>query len=100
MPGQKPKKQYNAQKADMQLLDIHKMLYLELHCEFTKSEYSSQSESSLQNFKTLLILKIRLLMGCYMEWAPATGNAENDSAAQNHLPVLPLAAAGADGDVE
>jgi hypothetical protein len=48
------KKTFAPQKVELQFLENHKTLYLELHCEFTESEYVPQLEASLQNFKTLL----------------------------------------------
>jgi hypothetical protein len=47
------KKTYAPQQVDLQFVEHHKTLYLDLHREFTKSEYAPQSEASLQNIKTL-----------------------------------------------
>ena len=60
-------------KVELQFLQKHKDLYMELHCDFSKNEYAAQSEAQLQNFKTLLLLEIALLMGTDIEWA--TGGA-------------------------
>ncbi len=49
----------------------------------SKIEYAPQSEAALQNFKTLVLLEISLLMGCEVEWATGDGG-EHDGA-----PVLP-----------
>jgi hypothetical protein len=51
-------------KVEMQFVETYKNLYLDLHRDFSKVENAPQSEASLQNFKTLLILEIGLLMGC------------------------------------
>jgi hypothetical protein len=50
-------KKKTPQQVELQFLEHHKTLYLDLHREFTKSEYAPQSEASLQNFKTLLMLE-------------------------------------------
>jgi hypothetical protein len=44
-------------KVEMQFLENHKNLYLGLHRDFSKIEYALQSEASLTNFQTLLIMK-------------------------------------------
>jgi hypothetical protein len=70
------KKTFAPQKVELQFLDNHKTLYLDLHHEFTKSEYALQSEASLQNFKTLLMLEITILLVTDIEWATgSTGSA-------------------------
>jgi hypothetical protein len=70
------KKTFAPHKVEFQFLENHKMLYLVLHREFTKSEYAPQSESSLQNFKALLMLEITILLGTDIEWAMgSTGGA-------------------------
>jgi hypothetical protein len=51
--AKKTKKAYAPQQVDLQFLEHHKTLYLELHHEFAKSDYAPQSEASLRNFKTL-----------------------------------------------
>jgi hypothetical protein len=56
---------------DLQLLEHHVTLYLDLHCESLKIDNSQQSEAALQNCKQLLILEIVLLLGCDIEWAAA-----------------------------
>ncbi len=53
----------NSLKIELQFLDHHKMQFLDLHREMAKIEYSPQSEAALQNFKTLLLLEIALLLG-------------------------------------
>jgi hypothetical protein len=40
------KKTFAPQKVELQFLENHKTLYLDLHREFTKSEYAPQSEPS------------------------------------------------------
>ena len=70
---------------------------MELHCDFSKNEYAAQSEAQLQNFKTLLLLEIALLMGTDIEWA--TGGAAAASAGPAGGPVLNPGAAGDDGDL-
>jgi hypothetical protein len=55
-PKQKGKKGMGGIKVELQFLQNHKDLYLELHGEFAKNEYIPQSEAQLQNFKTLLLL--------------------------------------------
>jgi hypothetical protein len=87
----KGKKSFAPEKVELQFLDSHKKLYLELHHDFSKNDYTPQSEASLQNFQTLLMLEIKLLMGCDLDWeTPSTGSA---------AAVLPPAAGNADGDV-
>ncbi len=56
---------------EMQFIDKHKMLYLELHRYLAKQEYAPQSEASLINLQTLLLLEIGLLMGCDLDWGTA-----------------------------
>jgi hypothetical protein len=88
------KKTFAPQKVEVQFLENHKTLYLDLHREFTKSEYAPQSEASLQNFKTLLMLEITILLGTDIEWA--TGSTGCATVADP--PVLAPAAAADDGD--
>jgi hypothetical protein len=61
----------------MRFIGNHKNLYLELHRDFSKVDYAPQSEASLQNIQTLIILEIGLLMGCDIDW----GTAHPESAA-------------------
>ena len=75
-------------------MEHHKTLYLDLHREFTKSEYAPQSEASLQNFKTLLMLEITILLGTDIEWA--TGSSVGAAVADP--PVLAPGAAADDDD--
>ncbi len=82
------------QKVELQFLEHHKTLCLALHQEFTKSEYAQQSEAALQNFKTLLMLEITILLGPDIEWA--TGS--TGSAAVADPPVLAPGAAADDGN--
>ena len=88
------RKTFAPQKVELQFLENHKTLYLDLHREFTKSEYAPQSEASLQNFKTLLMLEITILLGTDIEWA--TGS--TGGAAVADPPVLAPGAAADDGD--
>ena len=81
-------------QVDLQFVEHHKTLYLDLHREFTKSEYAPQSEASLQNFKTLLLLEIAILLGCDLEWA--TGSSVGAAVADP--PVLAAGAAADDDD--
>ena len=74
---------------------FHKTLYLDLHREFTKSEYAPQSEASWQNFKTLLMLEIAILLGCDLEWA--TGSSVG-AAAVADPPVLAAGESADDDD--
>ena len=71
-------------KVELQFLEHHKKLYVDLHRELIKTDYSPQSEAALQNFKTLMLLDISLLMGCDIEWAaPApsiSGGGANEAA--------------------
>ena len=90
----KGKKAFAAQKVELQFLEPHKTLYMELHRDFSKNDYAPQSEASLQNYQTLLMLEIKLLMGCDMEWGPAS----TGSVANADPPVLPAAASNADAD--
>jgi hypothetical protein len=41
---------------------------LDLHRELQKIDYSQQTQAALQNFETLLLLEIQLLLGCDIEW--------------------------------
>jgi hypothetical protein len=56
----KGKKTFAPIKVEMQFLENHKNLYLELHRDFkfSKFEYAPQSEASLTNFQALLIMVI------------------------------------------
>ena len=63
-PKTKGKKTFANMNIEMQFLEKHKNLYLELHRDLSKAEYAPQSEASLTNFQTLLVLEIALLMGC------------------------------------
>ena len=63
----KGKKTFAPQKVELQFLEQHKNLYLELHHEFSKIAYAQQSEASLQNFQTLIMLEIKLLQGCDLD---------------------------------
>ena len=58
-PKAQKKKTFAPQKVELQFLETHKKLFMELHQEFSKSDYAPQSEASLQNFQTLLILVSR-----------------------------------------
>ena len=90
----KAKKSFAPQKVELQFLESHKKLYMELHQDFSKIEYAPQSEASLQNFQTLLMMEISLLMGCDVDW----GTASTGSAADAGAEVLPPAAGNDDGD--
>jgi hypothetical protein len=83
-------------KISLQFLENHKTQYLELHRELLKLEYSPQTDAALQNFKTLCLLEISLLMGFDIDWG--TGDGGELSGA----PVLPAGAkvlpAGASAD--
>ncbi len=92
--AKKTKKPYAPQQVDLAFLENHKTLYLDLHREFTKSEYAPQSEAALQNFKTLLMLEIAILLGCDLEWAKGS----SVDAAVADPPVLTAAAAADDDD--
>ena len=61
--AKKAKKSFAPQKVELQFLESHKKLYMELHQDFSKSEYAQQSEASLQNFQKLIMMEISLLMG-------------------------------------
>ena len=80
-PKIKGSKRIGRIKVHLQFLQNHKDLYMELHRDFTKIEYAPQSEAQLQNFKTLLLLEISLLMGADLEWA--TGGAAAASAGES-----------------
>ena len=88
------KKTFAPQKVELQFLETHKKLFMELHQEFSKSDYAPQSEASLQNFQTLLILEISILLGTDIEWA--TGSTGGSDGADP--PVLDTGAAADDGD--
>ena len=88
----KGKNTLHSLKIELQFLEHHKMQFLDLHRELAKIEYSPQSEAALQNFKTLLLLEIPLLLGCDVDWAPARSAGDEASA------VLSQSAAGADND--
>ena len=88
----KGKNTLHSLKIELQFLEHHKMQFLDLHRELAKIEYSPQSEAALQNFKTLLLLEIALLLGCDLDWAPAWSAGDEASA------VLSQSAAGADKD--
>jgi hypothetical protein len=77
-------------------LEHHKTLYLDLHRGFTMSEYAPQSEASLQNFRTLLMLEISVLLGADIEWA--MGSSLAGGAAVAGPPVLAAGAAADDDD--
>ncbi len=83
-------------KISLQFLENHKTQYLELHRELLKLEYLPQTDAALQNFKTLCLLEISLLMGFDIDWG--TGDGGELSGA----PVLPAGAkvlpAGASAD--
>jgi hypothetical protein len=88
------RKTFAPQKVELQFLETHKKLYQDLHQEFSKSDYAPQSEASLQNFKTLLMLEISILLGTDVEWATgSTGGAANVDP-----PVLDTGAAADDRD--
>ena len=71
----KGKKTFAPMKVEMQFLDSHKNLYLELQREFSKIEYAPQSEASLINFQTLLNMEMALLMGSDVDWGSAAAGA-------------------------
>ena len=79
---------------EMQFIEKHKKLYMDLHREFIKMEYAPQSEASLTNFQTLLLLEIGLLMGCDIDWGTANPEGAGGSEA-----ILPAAENKDDGDV-
>ena len=93
--AKKGKKTFAPQQLELQFLQHHKTLYLDLHREFTKSEYAPQSEASLQNFKTLLMLEIAILLGCDLEWA--TGSSVGTAAVAGP-PVLAAGDSADDND--
>ena len=61
--AKKSKKTYAPQQVDLAFLENHKTLYLDLHREFTKSDYTPQSEAALQNFKDTALARNRHLAG-------------------------------------
>ncbi len=71
----------------------------------TKNEYIPQLEGQLQNFKTLMLLEIALLMGTDVEWAigaaPAypPASVAPASVASASGPVLEASAANDDADI-
>ncbi len=64
----KGKQRLGPLKFNLQFLEHHKDQLLELHQELIKTNYGSQTNAALQNFKTLLKLEISLLMGCDIKW--------------------------------
>jgi hypothetical protein len=71
------------------------IFYLDLHRDFSKVDYAPQSDASLQNFQTLLIMEICLLMGYDVDW----GSANPKSAAGGNASVdVILPAGNDDGD--
>jgi hypothetical protein len=64
----KGKKAFAPMKVEMQFLEHHRNLYLDLHHE---GDYAQNSEASLQNFQTLLIMEIGLSMGYDIDWGSA-----------------------------
>jgi hypothetical protein len=89
----KGKKSYAPKTVEMQFIEKHKKLYLELHRDLGKQEYAPQSEASLTNFQTLLLLEIALLMGCDLDWGTASPEGASGGAA-----ILPAAGGKDDGD--
>jgi hypothetical protein len=57
-------------KIDMQFLDHRRKLYLDLHAELIRINYSSQLKAALTNLKALLLLEISLLHGCDYDLSP------------------------------
>ena len=51
-PKAKGKKSFAPMTVEMQFIEKHKKLYLELHCNLVKQEYAPQLEASLINFQT------------------------------------------------
>jgi hypothetical protein len=93
----KTKKTFAPIKVEMQFLENHKNLYLELHGDLSKIAYAPQSEAALTNFQTLLIMEIGLLMGCDVDWGTANP-ASAATAANAGAAILPPAAGDNDGD--
>ncbi len=81
---------------DSHFLEHHKTQYLDLHSELQKIEYSQHSEAALQNFKTLLLLEIVLLLGCNVEWAAAPSLTGTQNSGDP--PVLSQSVGDADAD--
>jgi hypothetical protein len=83
----KGKKTFAPIKVEMQFLEKHKILYLDLHRDLSKIEYAPQSEASFQHFPTLLLLEISLLIGCDLDWGTAhpAGAAGGDGGAADLL---------------
>ena len=84
-PRSKGKKTFANMNIELQFLETHKKLYLELHRDLEKAEYAPQSEASLTNLQTLIVLEIALLMGCDIDW----GTARPEGAAGESAAVLP-----------
>ncbi len=66
-------------------------MYLDLHRELQKLEYSPKLQAALQNLKTLLLQEIQLLLGCDVEWSVPMPQ-------DSDPPVLPTAGEDADAD--
>ncbi len=88
----KGKKAFAPMKVVMPFLEHHRNLYLDLHREFSKGDYAQQSEASLQNFQTLLIMELGLLMGNDIDW----GSVNPKSAAGGNAGVDVIPPAGND----
>ena len=104
-PKTKGKHETGSIKVELQFLQKHKDLYMELHGDYSKNDYVAQSEAQLQNFKTLVLFEIALLMGADIEWATggaaaaSAGGAAAASAGPAGGPVLGSGGAGDDGEI-
>jgi hypothetical protein len=56
-------------KLDMQFINHHRKQFLDLQAELIKINYSPQTEATLTNFNTLLLLEIALSFPGF-DWSP------------------------------
>jgi len=53
---------------ELQFLEHHKKQYLELSADFANNSFMPQSKTALENFKELVLLDLKILMGADIAW--------------------------------
>ena len=103
------RQQLSTVNLELQFLEEHRKQYLDMGAAFASISHSPKSKTCLTNFKNLILLDIKVLMGADLEWAiPApvttrkktnTGR-ESSTAGVRSSPRRPLTSALSSGGVK
>jgi len=83
---------------ETQFLTHHKQRYHDLCSKFAKCEKAPRTKPELEDFKALLLLDIRYLLGCDIEWRQHEAPASGAAATANSAPEPVLGSGKSDDD--